>query len=71
MIAAEKTKEYLIPVAPFLKLNIKCAHVKPRVNNTGSKAGYILKLAIKSPLSNSIKDRCMPQPGQSIPNNCL
>ncbi len=66
-----KMKEYLMKTAPFLNLKYKCAAVKPSVNRTGSKAGYILILAIKLPCNNSIKDRCMPQPGQSMPDICL
>ena len=66
-----KINEYLINIAPFLKLRNKWEAVKHNVKITGIKAGYNFRLAIKFPFNNSIKERCMPQPGQSMPDICL
>ncbi len=71
MIEVVKINEYLINIAPFLKLRNKWVAVKQSVNKTGNKAGYNLKLAIKFPFNNSMKERCIPQPGQSMPDICL
>ena len=63
--------EYLIMAAPFLNLKIIWHAVKNNVNITGSKAGYNSKLPIKSPFNKAMKERCIPQPGQSIPEYFL
>ena len=63
--------EYLMTAAPFLNLKIKWATVKSKVKIVGKSAGYNWKLSTKFPLNNSIKDRCIPQPGQSIPDIAL
>lgn len=63
--------ENFMMAAPFLKLKYKCETVIPSVIITGNKAGYNLKLDMKSPFNISMKERCIPQPGQSIPDTCL
>ena len=64
-------KEYFTYAAPFLNLKYTCTAVNTSVNITGNKAGYKRMLPLKSPFSNSINERCMPQPGQSIPISAL
>lgn len=71
MIQVVIINEYLIIVAPFLNLKIKCDKVKHKTNSTGNKAGYSCMLIKKFPFSNSMKERCIPHPGQLIPTTCL
>ena len=66
-----KIKEYFMVAAPFLKLKNKCDAVIPSVIITANKAGYNLMLSKKFPFNNSMKERCIPQPGQSMPDTCL
>ena len=61
----------LIIFFEYLNLNFKFIKIKPNNKMSVKIAGYILKAAIKSPLIIKAKDRCNPQPGQSMPKSCL
>lgn len=56
---------------PCLNLYRRCNPKNTSVIRIGISAGYIFKLSVKLPFSNSIIDRCIPHPGQSNPNNAL
>jgi len=54
-----------------LNLNLKFKKIKENNKINVKIAGYMLNAAIKSPLIIKAKERCIPQPGQSIPKSCL
>ena len=56
----------MISELPFLNLKIKCIAENKKNSNNGMVTGCNKKLFLKSPLSNSTKLLCNPQPGQSI-----
>lgn len=57
---------YFKILAPLRIFKVTCNTSKVKSNSIGIKAGYIKKLAPKSPFNSKTKLRCMPQPGQSI-----
>jgi hypothetical protein len=61
----QKKYRYFRITAPFLIFKIRCKTNAAKSSIIGINAGYIKKLADKSPFINKTKLRCMPQPGQS------
>ncbi len=64
-------KEYLMMAAPFVNFKIKCDTVNNNVKIVGKSAGYKCRLSNRFAFNSSMKERCIPQPGQSNPVNAL
>jgi hypothetical protein len=61
----------MVIVLECLKGNSLLIPKKAKSINIGYMAGYIRKADMNSPFIKNKAERCKPQPGQSMPNNCF
>ena len=57
--------------APRRKSSCKCSIAKQNRKIMGMVAGYRCQDAVRLPRKSAMKDRCKPQPGQSMSKACL
>ncbi len=71
IVPAVRNINTILILLECLKWKKLLAIKKKRSINIGYIAGYILNAATNSPCNNRFAERCIPQPGHSIPNNFL